>query len=60
MKKFQYLVVQIEGVLRKKLNSDGGYIMIPENIQMVMNELGENGWEFIQNDGPNYYFKREK
>lgn len=59
MKKFEYLVVEINKAIEQK-NGYNPYISIPEKIQRILNEYGEDGWELVQIVHDCCYFKREE
>ncbi len=61
MKKYQYLVVDMSKVRTEKFGNNGE-LTYYEQIQSVLNELGDNGWELVQFEPIHaiYYLKREK
>jgi len=56
MKKFEYRVVVIPVNMALTTN---GYYKIAAEMEEKMNELGAEGWEFVQKNDGLYYFKRE-
>ncbi len=62
MKRFEYQAVEVSGLAMKEFpeiygrNAEGRW----QATVMILNRLGDQGWELITNNGSLYIFKREK
>lgn len=56
MKKFEYKVIVIATTLALTTRQVDASVL---EVEQKLNELGAEGWEFVQQEGSMFFFKRE-